>query len=318
MKSLAKRAAKAAKRLAKPGVKTLLRYTPEVPLASTPYLPWPVKKKLAQFEMAARSLDTARVRASFLPHARYIKPYRMPESRRVGPIWQYWNSGAAGRPPIIQECMDSVRRYASDREIIVLNDDTLSDYVTLPPHVLAKREQIGATHFSELLRVSLLAQHGGTWIDATVLLTGRIDEFTSTIPYFMFTRPNDPYMVSSWFIHSVASHPLVCAMRDILTAYWVTEDRVREYFMFHILFESAITLHADLRGIWKTVPTVFYHSPVLLQNALLAGSDVEHLRDICCRTPLHKLSFKFPGPVQVEAERIAKWANTSRTVAETQ
>lgn len=284
--------------------KTLLKHAPNVSLASSAYLPWPVKQKFALIEMAARSIDDIRIRSSFLPCARYIKQYRMPDNQHFGPIWQYWNSGVNECPPIIRECIESVRCRAAGREIIVLSDKTLHNYVTLPPHVVAKREKMGTTHFSDVLRVSLLAQYGGTWVDASVFLTGGIDEITATLPFFVFTRPNDPYMLSSWFIHSVAGHPLVCAMRDLLTEYWLTQDELNAYFTFHFLFEAAITLHIDLREIWEKTPRVSAETPHLLQNALLNGSRFEHLRDICRSTAVHKLTWKFPEAVLLEAERI--------------
>jgi hypothetical protein len=285
--------------------KLLLRHGPDVSLATSAQLPWPLKETLARIEMATRSVIDLKVRASFLRYAWHLEPCPMPDRLCYGPIWQYWNAGLAGCPPIIRECMASVRRHTMGREILVLTDENLHDFVTLPPHALAKREQIGATHFSELLRVSLLAQHGGTWIDASVLLTGRIDDLTSTLPFFAFRRANDPYMVSSWFIHAAAGHPLACAMRDLLTAYWVTQDKVQEYFMFHFLFESAITLHAGLRGMWQKTPTVL--AEWRLQDAINDGSNFDRLKELAGRAPVHKLTWKFSERAMREAVRIAEW-----------
>ncbi len=285
----------------------LVNHVPTGSLASSERVPWLVRYKLAQIEMIARSVEHIGLRMSFLPDARYVKPYLTPDSHQVGPIWQYWNSGAGGCPIIIAECMASVRRHAAGREVIVLSDDTLRDYITLPAHVVAKREQMGATQFSDVLRATLLARYGGTWIDASVLLTGGIDAITANLPYFMFTKPNNFNMISSWFIHSVAGHPLACTMRDLMTEYWAREDELRAYFMFHFLFECAVTLHSDLRQSWRSTPSVSADSPHSLQNALLAGSEFERLQEICCRTPVHKLSHKFPQSVLLECERIAKW-----------
>jgi hypothetical protein len=298
------------KSLVKEAAKTFSRHLPDISLASSARLRWPTKEKLGRIEMAIRSILNLKIRWSFLPNARSVKQYQTPDAPRVGPIWQYWNSGAIGRPPIIQECLASVPRHARDREIIVLSDDTLPNYLTLPAHILAKRQQMGATAFSDWLRVSLLAEHGGTWIDASVLLTGSIEKFTAPLPFFVFTRRNDPWMLSSWFIHSVAGHPLACVMRDLMTDYWLIEDEARAYFIFHFLFEATLTLHADLRGIWKKTPKMFADVPHLLHDALLAGSSSEQLRDICCRTPVHKLSWKYSEPVLLEAERIAKWSRS--------
>jgi hypothetical protein len=276
-----------------------------VSLASSPWLPWWIRERLAQLEMLARSDIDLGIRASFLPEARFVKEYPMPDSLRFGPIWQYWNSGADRCPPIVRDCVASVRRHAGNRDIIFLNDDNVRDYATLPTHVWQKRELIGATKFANVLRVSLLAQHGGTWIDTTILLTGGIKEFTPDVPFFTFTQPNDPKHVTNSFIHSAAGHPLVCMMRDLQTAYWLKYDKTREYYMYHFLFESAITLHADLRAIWQKTPIVFLEPTHLLQKALLSGSNFERLQEICRRTPLHKLSYKFPKPVMRQAERVA-------------
>ncbi len=290
----------------------LLHYVPDVSLATLIGLPWPVKKTLAQIDMATRSLSDIEIRSSFLPDARYLQKYRTPECQHFGPVWQYWHSGVTECPPIIRECMASVKRHTTGREVIILSDNTFHDHVTLPAHILAKRQQMGTTHFSDILRSYLLAQHGGTWIDASVMLTGAIDEVTSSIPFFVFKRPNDPYMLSSWFIHSIAGHPLVCAMRDVLTAYWVMQDELRAYFTFHFFFEAIITLHADLREHWKKMPTMSAMPPHFLQNALLAGSNFEQLQEICRSMPVHKLSYKFPESVRAEAERIAMWASMYR------
>jgi Capsular polysaccharide synthesis protein len=282
-------------------VSALTHHLPDFSLASLD-LPWPLKEKLARIDMGLRSLDDFWPRTSFLQDARFIEGYSVPVESQIGPIWQYWHSGDQC-PSIIQTCMASVQRHAGGRKIVFLSDDNLDNYVNLPDHIMAKRAQIGKTHFSDILRVHLLAQHGGTWIDASVFLTGEISHFTENRPFFVFTWQR-PYIISSWFMHSVAGYPFACILRDLLSKYWVSHDELRAYFILHYFFECVLTLHADLRPLWTIMPTLLADAPHRLQNALIEGANDAELRDICRRFPLHKLSWKFPEPILRQAERI--------------
>lgn len=126
----------------------------------------------ARSQMQQRSPIDLEVRASLLTYATRLTPGQAPLRRGVGPIWQYWHSGQHTAPDICQTCFNSVNHFAAGRTIIVLDDKCLQQHIRLPSHILARREQMSITHFSDILRSYLLAEHGGTWIDATVLLTG--------------------------------------------------------------------------------------------------------------------------------------------------
>jgi hypothetical protein len=252
-------------------------------------------------------------RAWFLDYAFRAKPNPQPLRREFGPIWQYWHSGRAELPEICRLCFDSVSRAVAPRNVVILDDTSLCRYIRLPPHLLSRREQMSTAHFSDVVRTYLLATHGGTWIDASVLLTGPIDHITSDLPFFAFTRPNDPLMLSNWFLHAAAGHPLICAMRDLLTEYWRENESVRHYHVFHLLFECAITVHAELRRAWQAVPVLLtgrQGAPRALQDALTLGSlSPGAFQDICRRTPVHKLSWKLPEAALAEALKLRQFMN---------
>ena len=56
-----------------------------------------------------------------------------------------------------------------DREIVLITQDNLFNYVQFPDYILKKWEAgvITNTHFSDLLRLELLIKYGGTWSDET-------------------------------------------------------------------------------------------------------------------------------------------------------
>jgi hypothetical protein len=260
-------------------------------------------------QMQRRSPIELEGRTSLLDYAMRLTPSPEPPTREFGPIWQYWHSGKANAPEICQLCFDSVSNFAAGRAIIILDDTSLQQYIRLPPHIWLRREQMLNAHFSDIIRSYLLAEHGGTWIDATVLLTGAIDHITSDLSFFAFTRPNDPLMLSNWFIHAAAAHPLICALRDMLTDYWLVNERIQYYQLFHFLFECAITVHANLRQAWQAVPVLLtgrHGFPRQLQDALNSALSESVFQDICRRTSVHKMSWKLTGAAVAEARKLRR------------
>jgi hypothetical protein len=177
----------------------------------------------------------------------------------------------------------------------IVDDSNLSDYIALPSFVIAKRPGFSATHFSDLLRTALLSEHGGTWIDATVYLTAPVDGILSQMRpsgFFAFTRPNDPFLLSSWFLATEARNPLMALWRDLLYTYWSEHDALVHYFLLHFLFEVAVTLSDRARAAWEQVPLESYLPPHALQERLLQPYDEGIFVRICQSTAIHKLTHK--------------------------
>ena len=98
-----------------------------------------------------------------------------------GKIWMCWWQGEENAPEIVRACIDSVRRNAGGHEVVVITDENLSKYVDIPEWALDKVHAgiMSRTHLSDLLRLSLLAEHGGLWLDATFYCTGPLDGYMS-------------------------------------------------------------------------------------------------------------------------------------------
>lgn len=78
-------------------------------------------------------------------------------------IWVCWWQGLENAPDIVKACIESIQRNAGNHPVIVLTDENYKQYVTIPRWVEEKRrkEIITRTNYSDLLRLSLLAEHGG-------------------------------------------------------------------------------------------------------------------------------------------------------------
>src|SRR5581483_2229233 len=253
----------------------------------------------ARDEMRQRHAHDLADRVAALPYALAIPPRRGTEggredaprctNRSANTIWQYWGQGVDAAPPIVRRCLESVAANAGARKVIVLTDATLSRHVDMPPEFSRTNPGITRTHFSDLLRVELLYRHGGIWIDATVLMTGPIPDAIEHADFFCYTRPADPYLLSSWFIKAAAADPMLFAWRAMLRHYWRENDRLLNYFLLHYLFEAAITVHADLREHWLRTPALSSHTCHLLQGRLPLAFDPEWFASIRRQTTIHKL-----------------------------
>lgn len=242
--------------------------------------------------MRRRSPSELQARASYLDFARRIDPNNRVNPPTSGPIWQYWNSGRDTAPDIVRQCFDSVVRWTSGREHHVLSAATVADFIELPPWITKKIDSIGQTHFSDILRAYLLSSRGGTWIDATVFISGPIDHLIN-VPYFAFSRPNDPYLLSSWFMHSSQGHPIPLALAEMLSLYWEERDSLQDYFTIHYMFECGLTLHRELRSAWLQAPLHWADKPHWLQLNFGASPPDETLQEILKNTSVHKLTWKF-------------------------
>ena len=107
-------------------------------------------------------------------------------------------------PEIVHICFDSVDRYKGEYKVIRLDDAMISEYIDLPDFVWERRknQQFTRTFFSDLLRVALLSTYGGVWLDATILLTGKLPKEYEDLDFFMYQRseaqPNKTYWENTY------------------------------------------------------------------------------------------------------------------------
>lgn len=233
-----------------------------------------------------------------------LTPKKQFDSDRI--IWQYWAQGYDDVPKIVRDCLDSVDKYAADYTVVRLDDDNLADYLDIPEYVQAKRASYSIAHFSDLLRLMLLAVYGGIWIDATIMLSGVIPETYLLQDLFVFRRdPNEPdqkywrntyayyfgwskgfkvNMLNS-FIISKKSNKTITDLCNLMLLWWKKNDSLPDYFFFQILFY--VYAPKDV------CPIVSDTLPHYLQKSINDPSFNLMSREEILRTiPIHKLTYK--------------------------
>lgn len=87
-------------------------------------------------------------------------------------IWTYWDG--SDLPDSVQKCMQTWRKYNPDYEINLISRQNLSTY--LPGvDVLGMKMADTPMRTADLVRVHVLAEHGGVWCDATIMMTGSVN-----------------------------------------------------------------------------------------------------------------------------------------------
>lgn len=212
-------------------------------------------------------------------------------------VWICWMQGIENAPALVQKCYESIKVNLPDREIILITAQNRKDYITMPDYIEEKYQKgiITHTHFSDLLRVSLLCEYGGTWIDSTVFCSGsNIPRYFFDSSFFVFQnlKPGANGSVlnlSSWFMSSWSNQRILLAVRKLLWEYWKKNDRLVDYFLLHHFIMMVSERYADD---WKKIiqfPNSFPHVLLLM---LFEPFNKEKWESITSACPFHKLAYK--------------------------
>lgn len=210
-------------------------------------------------------------------------------------VWICWLQGLDNAPELVRACVNSVKQNMPDKNIVIITNDNLNEYINLPSYIIEKHNSgiISHTHFSDIIRTELLCKYGGVWIDSTVLCT------TSQIPTKMLNSPlfvyksfdlskTDamPIVASSWFIACKSNQPILLLTRELLFVYWRDKNFLCDYFLFHIFFAMATKKYIEQ---WKEVPMFNNHSPHTLMFELGNDYSKERFEQIKKMSVFHKL-----------------------------
>ena len=210
-------------------------------------------------------------------------------------IWWCWLQGYDQAPELARCCYESLQRNMPGYDIKIVTSENLSDYITLPDYITEKfnRGMFGPAHYSDIIRLGLLVEYGGIWIDATVLCTDNemchVFEKAPLFVYQILTRNGNPSVASSWLIAAERHSPVLALTRDLLLEYWKHYRILEHYFLFHLFFAMAVKRFPE---IWYETPVYDNVSPRLLVHELDRTYSAERYAKYKKYSSFHKLSNK--------------------------
>jgi len=177
-------------------------------------------------------------------------------------IWVCWWQGIEQAPELVKICVDSIKRNAGKHRVIILTEDNYKKYVDIPAWVEDKKNRgiITRTNYSDLLRLSLLAKHGGMWIDSTFFCTEPVlDEYFEE-PLWSIKRPD--YFHASVASGYFAGYSLACkeenrfafiTIRDFFLNYWKHNDTMVDYLMVDYMIVLAQKYDKKIAKIFENI-----------------------------------------------------------------
>jgi len=215
-------------------------------------------------------------------------------------IWVCWLQGFDNAPVLVKKCMESIKKNSAGREVIEINEENLSTFISFPDHIKTKykKGKITRTHFSDIIRIALLAEYGGVWIDATVYLSAPLPDYIFQSPLFCYQSSlltDGRIKASSWFIAAEAHQKIILETRNILYEYWKRKNFLKHYFLFHLLFSIVIESDEENTKQWQSIS---YHNNInthVLQFELFNNYDKKRLKEIFAYASVHKLNYKIPA-----------------------
>lgn len=213
-------------------------------------------------------------------------------------VWICWFQGMKQAPDIVKKCYSSIKENITDREVILLTEENYHKYISFPAVIQNKIDRgiIRGAHLSDLLRLELLDQYGGTWIDATVYCSSKdIPEYMLNSDLFLFQclkpgRDGQSSVISNWFITAKPHQRFVFMVKQLLYDYWTSNDEVVDYFIFHDFFQMLIDRYpAD----WNEVIPFSNATEHILLLRLFEDYKDDVWNAVTAMTPFHKLTYKF-------------------------
>lgn len=213
-------------------------------------------------------------------------------------VWICWFQGIENAPPIVRKCVQSVKDHLPDKQIVIITEENIRQYVQFPDYIWDKwkRGIITHTHMTDLLRLELLITYGGMWLDATVLCTStEIPDFyfDSDLFFYQCLKPgrdgNSTY-ISSWLISAKSNNKLLMACRYLCYAYWKDHNDLVDYFLLHDFMAIVMDFYPNE---WNAVIPKDNAAPHVLLLRLFEPFDQRMWNAIKDQTPFHKLTYKF-------------------------
>lgn len=184
-------------------------------------------------------------------------------------IWSCWFQGRQEAPPLVRKCLQSWEERNPGWELRVLEANTIARYVDLGAHVDLTRQSITAASLSDILRVLLLHEYGGVWVDATTFCNIPLDDWLPAAAgtgFFAFSRPAEARPLATWFLAAEPGNPLVAKWAARVVRYWYARERSHDYYWFHHQFGELCASDRQAFRCWQDVPRLSAAGPHSVQT----------------------------------------------------
>lgn len=147
-------------------------------------------------------------------------------------IWLLWFQGQKEAPPLAIKCFKSWTDLNPDYLVIFLDNTNLPKYLTKEVISICTNPSISLQAKSDIVRINLLAEHGGIWADSSCMCLKPLDVWlpiVSKTGFFCFSHKNHHHTLASWFMISSKNHLITKRLSVYFNNYWSKNPQLQAY-----------------------------------------------------------------------------------------
>jgi len=214
------------------------------------------------------------------------------------PIWFCWLQGEKDMPDVQKLCLESLRKFGDGHPVYVITLDNYSEYVQVPERIkkMFEEKRMKPAHFSDVLRMALLYNHGGIWVDSSICLTQNISKSFFSEPFYSIKAMVPGYYISRcrWVVGMLAGwkgNPVYGAVHDLFCDYLQKNQLFVDYFMMDYFIDI---LYQSNPRIKKMIDNVPFNNPDFysIENMLSQEFDPVLFEKLTRETNIFKLNWR--------------------------
>ncbi|MFL6603936.1 MAG: capsular polysaccharide synthesis protein [Steroidobacteraceae bacterium] len=179
-------------------------------------------------------------------------------------IWTCWFQGRQAAPEIVRKCVQSWEDRNPGWDVRCLDASTVSKYVDLSPYIDLTQQTVTAASLSDILRVLLLHEYGGVWVDATAFCNVPLDDWlplAADTGFFAFAFRGLEHPLGTWFLAAEPGNSLLAKWAAHAMRYWHRRERTDEYFWLRLQFGELCASDKQALRAWQDVPRISAAEP---------------------------------------------------------
>lgn len=197
-------------------------------------------------------------------------------------IFILWLQGWENAKWLNQKVAESWRINNPDWTVHLIDLNNLKNYVSDIDYIYDPRKKITPQAKSDIIRLSLLKNHGGVWADATMLCMQPLDHWINDAiehsGLWMYHGHGGGMVKevgpASWFIVSKKGSYMIRRWKEICDHYWKSLDYTNNYFWMDSLFRYLFEHDTLFKELWLNVP--YLYCELDGQSHTLAHHGIEH------------------------------------------
>jgi hypothetical protein len=213
-------------------------------------------------------------------------------------IFILWLEGWDDAEWLNKEVVESWRINNPEWTLHLINIDNLKDYVNDIDYIYEKN--INPQAKSDIIRLSLLKNHGGVWADATMLCMQPLDHWVhdavESSGIWMYhghgggmSKEIGP---ASWFIVSKPESYIITKWKETCDNFWLSEQPYT-YFWMDECFKTLFYSDEIFRDLWLVTPYLYCEldgqSHTLAHHGM--ENDTPHIKQLFKTQPPYALKF---------------------------